>query len=225
MDVTGQNGSEAIGHVRQLHNVVTVPEREVGRTHRGALESLVHHQQPEVGPSGSPAGQGQRIRKPGPGVTADAGDSRDRDTGASDLQPHRRVVLEHVDAGMAGQPFEWDAGTLVVARNQKDRDPRVGDPLQGLERLVNEAGRDLGLVEQVAPVHHQVDPFVDGRPQRPPVVGQEVVPATPAPDLGTRGMVEAQVGVGQEEDADGARGWHGSPGRVRPVRERVRCGP
>jgi len=61
-------------------------------------------------------------------------------------------------------------------------------------------------------VHDSVDRQIARRLERLLVVGQEVV-TTPAPlDPRPRRQIEPQVGIGEEQDADGGRGQTGTPG-------------
>jgi hypothetical protein len=92
-------------------------------------------------------------------------------------------------------------GSLVVAGDDEDRDPPVRDLSEGLERLVHQARRHLRPVEHVPTVHHHVHGTTESRRQRPPVVGQEIVaPASPT-HPGSKGQVEPEVRVGQQEDS------------------------
>jgi len=98
----------------------------------------------------------------------------------------------------------------VVPRDDEDWDTGLGDLTERLQRLERQGCRNPRAVEDVSSVHDQVDIPCPGGSQSPLVVGKEIVAPAPSVDPGTGGQVEPQVGVGQEEDADGvARLGHG----------------
>ena len=192
-----------------------LPGGEIGRAHGCALDTLVHAQQSHRRGDVSVASGLDEVAEFRPHVVTlrrEPG-QRHADTPHLDDECARRV--EQVYAGVMREPQVRNAPALVVAGNDKDRHPAIGDSREGLERLPRDAGWHAGPVEYVSPVHHQVDVTVECALQRSVVVGEEIVTPPPALDSRAHRQVEAEVRIGEEEDADGVRhtgnvigAWH-----------------
>ena len=107
---------------------------------------------------------------------------------------------------MHGEPAMGDPGTLVIARDDEDRHTPTGDLVDGFESLVDQGRRDAGPVEDVATVYHEIDLAPQRRPERPLMVGQEIVTAPPTPNARPCGQVETKVAIGEEQNAEDRSG-------------------
>ena len=83
--------------------------------------------------------------------------------------------------------------TLVVPGHQEDRYPPVCDAAQRLERLIRQRRDDRRAIEDVPGMNDDVHLAGQRRPQRPGVVGQEVVSAPPALDPRPHRQIESEV--------------------------------
>jgi len=120
--------------------------------------------------------------------------------------------VEDVQIGMSREQGSGDLRPLVVAWHQEHGHAEVGHPSQGLEGRLHQAGRHPAAVEEVTAVDHHVDLAGHGRRKGRLVVGHEVVAPPPTLNPGPSGQVEADVGVGNKEDAHKARGPRFTPG-------------
>jgi len=89
----------------------------------------------------------------------------------------------------------------MIARHDEHRDSGRSELAEGLERLMHQRVRHPWFVEHVPAVHHEVDIPGQGGGQRPQVVGEEVVTPSSAMHPGSRGMIDAEMTVGEEEHA------------------------
>jgi hypothetical protein len=90
----------------------------------------------------------------------------------------------------------------VVSWHDEHRNASICYSAEGLERLERERRDDPGPVEDVASVHYDVHLARERRLQRGGVVREEVVAAAPSVDTRSNREIEAEVGIGQEEDSD-----------------------
>ena len=95
-----------------------------------------------------------------------------------------------------------DASTLVISGDDEDRDALVGHACEWLECLPGDARWRTRAIEHVPAMNDEIDLAVEGRAERGRVVRQKVVPAATSLDARPRRQIEAEVGVGEEEDAD-----------------------
>jgi len=110
--------------------------------------------------------------------------------------------------------LEWRGGLLLLPWPRPPGPalrprPSPGNPLlleDELECLESQGRGKLGAVEEVPTMHHQIHLPFAGSFQRLPVVGQEVVAPAAALHPGVRGEIEAQMGIGHEEEAEGLPG-------------------
>ena len=98
-----------------------------------------------------------------------------------------------------------NSAALVVSGNDEHGDPTIGNARERLERLPGNARRDARPIEHVAAVHDEIDLLLERRFQRGQIIREEVVAAPTSLHAGTRRQVEAEVGVGEEENPDGWR--------------------
>jgi len=91
--------------------------------------------------------------------------------------------------------------TFVVARQHDHGHTTLGDVAQWREGALDERRRDPAPVEEVTAVDHEIDLAVASRRERPLVAGEEVRPPSPASDPWAYWLVEAQMGVREEENA------------------------
>ena len=128
--------------------------------------------------------------------------TRQRHARAAYLGNERARPVEDVNPRMLREANVWKSAAFVVAGDDEDRYASVRDTRQRLEGLIGQARHRPRSVEDVTAVHDEIDLAGKRRRERRGVVGQEVIPA-PAPfDPLPDGEVEAQVRIGQEENAN-----------------------
>ncbi len=115
------------------------------------------------------------------------------------LQREGARLVENMDQGMEGQQRRGDARTLVIARHEHHRHPRVGDALQGLEGHGHQFGGHPAPIQQVPAMDDDIHPARQRGLQRPLGIGEEIR-AAPAPlNAGPERQVESEVGIGKEQ--------------------------
>jgi hypothetical protein len=107
-----------------------------------------------------------------------------------------------VDARVRNPEIRRYPATLVVPRHQEDRDSRIGYRDQRLEGHVHQSRRDPAAIEQITPMHNQVNVAGERRRERKAVVGEEVVASPPSRYARAEGQIKPQVRVCNEENAD-----------------------
>jgi hypothetical protein len=90
----------------------------------------------------------------------------------------------------------------VVTRDDEHRDASIGHPGERVERLIRERRDDSRPIEDVTCVHHEIDLARERRLERGGVVCEEIVTTPPSVDTWPDGQIEAEVGIGEEEDPD-----------------------
>ena len=90
----------------------------------------------------------------------------------------------------------------MVPRDDEHGNASVSHSAKRLESLVRERRDDLRSIEVVARVHDDVHLARERRLQRDGVIRQEVVATPPSVDARPDGEIEAEVGIGQQEDPD-----------------------
>ena len=90
----------------------------------------------------------------------------------------------------------------MVTRNDEHRDASISHPRQRVESLVRERRDDPGPIEDVTRVHHEIDLARERRLERGGVVREKVLTTPPSVDTWPDGQIEAEVGIGEEEDPD-----------------------
>ena len=205
--VPGKDGGDALGDVPHADDVGAVAEGEPRRPHRRPLEAVVHAEEGDIVLPGAPPRLLHQVPHAETDVTPFVGKPEERHPRPPHLQSHGARAMEDVDEGMDRETLVGDAGALMVAGNHHHGDPVVGETSKGLEGLGHQRVRDARVVEHVAGMDHHVHLPGPRRLQGPQVVGKKVVPAPAAPDAGGHRMIEAQMGIGDEEDPDG----HGPP--------------
>ena len=90
----------------------------------------------------------------------------------------------------------------MVSRDDEHGNASISHSAKRLESLIRERRDDLGPVEDVARVHDDVHLARERRLQRRGVIREEVVTTPPSVDARAHGEIEAEVGIGQQEDSD-----------------------
>ena len=111
--------------------------------------------------------------------------------------------VEDVEVLVNGEERIRQAGPLVVAGHEEHRDPTRGHAPERRERGLGEPGGDAAPVVQVAAVDDHVDLAPARGLEGAREAGEEVGPPPAAVDPRPRGQVEAEVGVGDEQDPQG----------------------
>ena len=90
----------------------------------------------------------------------------------------------------------------MVPRDDEHRNAPIRHSAERLQSLVRERWHDLRPIEDVACVHDEVHLAGERRLQRGGVIREEVVTTPPSVDARPHGEIEAEVGIGQQEDPD-----------------------
>jgi hypothetical protein len=173
----------------------------------------VHAEEAEVGALKAPSRLFQHLGEVIPDPVPMIGESGDGNSFAPNIYRHGLRATEHVEVSVPREPVVGNPGSLVVSGHEENRHSRLGYLQDRLECLEDQGRVYSGVVEEVPAVNHQVHLTGFGSFEGPAVIGKEV--GAPPPPLHARsgGEVEAEVGVGQEKEADsvGLPG-HGPPG-------------
>ncbi len=113
----------------------------------------------------------------------------------------------------------------MVPRHNEDRDALFDEVDEHPIDPVDDAGRDAAAKEEIATVDQQVDApaftagdaSAKGEIEHALEVGEEVGAAPPPFDARTDGLVEAQMRIRAEEDAQAGRAFVGAMGITRPT--------
>ncbi len=114
-------------------------------------------------------------------------------------------------------------GALVVSGHDAHRDSLVGQLRERGEGPGHEIHRHPAPEEDVPPVDDEVDLATSGRGERGLESGEELGAAPPAGNARPPRQVQAEVGVGEEQDA--GAGYRHPRARVRVSRSRMEVGP
>ena len=142
--VAAEHDGHVVRQVARPHDVVAVPEREPGRRPAGgALDALVEAQDARVRLRLAVA----RSRRAAPGTpphAARVGEPGERHAQPVPLDHDRGRPAEDVQVRVRRQERVGDRGALVVAGDEEDGHPRVGDPQEGLRARGGRATRARG---------------------------------------------------------------------------------
>ena len=97
----------------------------------------------------------------------------------------------------------------MVAGDQVNGDARVGDFYQRFEGFLDDRRGDFAPEKHISTMDDEVHFFCLGDIQDMMVIGEEVMSASPSLNSGMKREVEAEMGVGEEEDFYGVLG-HGN---------------
>ena len=89
----------------------------------------------------------------------------------------------------------------MIAGHDEHRNAAVGDASERFERLVSDGWHHQRSIEHVAAVHDEVDLAGECWLQRGRVVREEVETATAAFDPRSRREIEAEVRIGEQQNA------------------------
>ena len=128
--------------------------------------------------------------------------ARERHRRAADRRHERPRPIEYVKIRVARQTQVRQARPLVVARHHEHRHAPVREPQHGRVRLIRQARRNIGPIEHVAAVYHDVDVLTQRGRERRLVVREEIVTPASALDARSRRQVEPEMRVRKEQDAD-----------------------
>lgn len=93
----------------------------------------------------------------------------------------------------------------MIPRHEGDGDASIGRFEEGFECHSEEFRWDLRSIEQIAAMDHQIDLFSNGGAEGLSSVGEEIGTATSTFDPRAKREVEPEMGVGEEENAEGHR--------------------
>jgi hypothetical protein len=72
-------------------------------------------------------------------------------------------MIKDVKMGMEAQDFIRDLGALMISRDKKDLDPRIGYLLQRCQGHFNQSGGNTAPEKKVASMDDRIDFLVAGR--------------------------------------------------------------
>lgn len=110
-------------------------------------------------------------------------------------------AVENVNPRVHSPQVVWDLRSFMIAGHDENRNARVGDTHHRLHGHLNQRSRNTAAVEQIPRMYHNVNFMTKSTVKRGFEVGEEIW-ASPTPlDPGTKGQVEAQMGIRNEQDA------------------------
>ena len=214
VDVPREDGREARRDVPAANDVGPVAKGVVDRPDLRPFDGLVEAQEADVGLDVRVA----RRREESGEARSHIG--REREAGECEVESfppddERSGAVEDADPRMCQEEFARHPGTLVVPGDPEDVQPQVGELREAREDSLREPGRNPAPVEEIAAVDDDAGLAAHRRRERPLEALEEVVPAAAPLDPWPRREVEAEMGVGEEEDPDRhrARGYRRCPAR------------
>ena len=202
MDVPGQDRREPDRDVSCSNDVGGGGEGEVGRSDHRAFHALVEDEQARVRTESLPSGGRDQIREPGSNVVPFRRKPCKRDAPPSHVGDERSRAIEQMDPRVLREPDLRNSSALVVAGDDEDRNPTIGDTCQRLESLPRDARWNSRPVEHIATVDDQVDFTGHRGPERRLIVREKIVSSATALDTCAHRQVEPEVRVREEEDPD-----------------------
>ena len=107
-------------------------------------------------------------------------------------------LIKNGNRGVAFEQRARDIGTFVVARDDENRDPLVGDVQQRLEYGLDHERMNPAAEEQIAAVYHQIDLAVERGLQRGQIIAKKVIPSAPALYLRPQRRIKAEMRVSEK---------------------------
>jgi hypothetical protein len=202
MNMARQHRRESNRDVAATDDVGRGREREIVRPDGRAFDALVNAKQLCVSVELPPPRGFDEIDELRAKVVTLRGKPGYAQTNAANVEPKCARAIEQVNSRVSCKPDLRDASTLVISRDDENRNAFVGDTNEWLERLPRDARRRTRPVEHVAAVNDQINVAVERGLQRGGIVCEKIVSATPTMDARPRRQIEAEVGVSEEEDAD-----------------------
>jgi hypothetical protein len=90
----------------------------------------------------------------------------------------------------------------MVPRHDENGEPLIGQIFQWFEGHVDELRRHLAPVEDVSTVDDTVHTPLTCGLESALEVTKEVLPPSSSPDARSKGMIESQMSIGEEQDVD-----------------------
>ena len=159
-------------------------------------------EQAEIGLAGLPTGRGDEIGERAADALSSTREAGQGYPAARDIEPDGARLIEDMEVRVGGEQGKGQCRSFVVAEYQHHRDPGVGHLEQRFEGETDKLGRYFGSEQEIAAVDDEIDLAAPGGGQRGAGVGEEVGAATPTLDSWSKGKVETEVGIGQQEDAE-----------------------
>ncbi len=172
------------------NDIGSMAEHISGGTDCRPLHRLVEREQPQIGGRRPPSRPFEETTKALADLVPLVRETGDRHGRSASIQQERTRPVEDVDSRVSGQERIRDRRALVVAGNDDDRHPGVGEPLERLERAQHEARLHLASKEDITTVNDEIDLSAKRRLQRAFEPGEE-----------TR---QTEVRVREEEETEGA---------------------
>lgn len=174
MNVSGENGCEA-ARDRAAGNHVRMPAEDIARrTDRCPLDGLMKTKKTKRGWNRSPSTLLDPRGERSVDSVALARKPRDRDIDAAEAQCNRSRAIEDVDAGMHGEEWIRNRGSLMIPGHDEDGHASVRDALERLERAHDQSGLDSTPEEHVPAVNDQIHFARERRTQGAFITGEEV---------------------------------------------------
>ncbi len=221
VDVARQDGGKARGDEPAGDHIPSPPEDEAGRTDARTLDRMMDAKQTRVGrevpdaglfeKAGEACGKGAAaVGKPGQGQ---AHPPHAKHEGARPIEDHQARQVPEKRIG--------HDRSFVIARHQGDRNR---DRAEAIEGEFHQPAPHAAAVEKIPAVDDQID-TPRARGFQGAVEGpEEIGPPSAARGSGAQGEIEPQVGVGEEENANGGRDHTHSTSRFRRPASRRRVG-
>jgi len=200
VDVPANDSTETERDVGAADDVRSVAKGEIDWADARALDRLMQAQDAGVGLNAAPAGGLDRSCESLPYIS-DERKSGQRQRTSRNLADKGAGFIKDVDEGMCGSQMQRYAGALVIPRHEENGHPVPGDRDEALHGLLDQARTHLAAKEQIAPMDDGVDEAVHGRFEGALEVGEKVMNPAAALDPGAGRLVEADVGIGHQQQA------------------------
>ena len=104
--------------------------------------------------------------------------------------------------GMGEQDGIGQSGTFMIAGNDDEGDVVLGKVKQHLVGQIDDFWGDFAAKEKITPVDDKIGLAFDSMPEDPLKIIEEVKPTSSALYSRSDGVIEAEVGIGQQNHAD-----------------------
>ncbi len=205
VDVPAEDGRNVPRKGRARDHVRPGPEREVAGTAGRALDAMVKAEELHVRGRRARARLREKCRE----AVADLAGVRkpgERHPDAVGFQHEGARSVEDVEVPVQREKRVRDAATLVVAREQEDRDSLLGDPPERCERCVREPRGNAAPIQEITAMEEHVHlAGSSGREGRLEAL-EEVGAAARTNDARPGRQVVTEVRIGEEQEAHGSTG-------------------
>jgi len=197
--VTAEDRGNLARQVGGSYHVLSPAEHVTGGTDARSLHQLVNAEQSDVRRFTAEACRGDQPWKQLPHSLADKGESADGNADPTDGEPEGARLVEDVNTIVQRKERPRQRRPLVIAGKHEDRYARFRQLDERRHRPIDQGVRYPASEEQIAPVDDGIRAFGAGNFQDPMEGCEEIRSPMRISGAGPQRVIEAQVGVSQEE--------------------------